>query len=320
MTFMARLVYDKKLMRFKEGRKTLGSILWLVVKYAIYGMFAAVIYYVIFSFFISSEREKKLSRENRLMSEEIIRMKEKMDIVESAVSGLEERDRLIYNDVFHTDPPKFDFGKTDVEGHTYYEYSEKELIEMADLKARHLENLSSMVERWFESVEKAYGANPSLSASIPSILPIKNFSLLQTGASKGMKVNPFFKTVRQHNGIDLMAPVGTEVVCTADGVVIDVEKSAQVMGCRVTIAHGDGYVTTYSHLSGTQVRNGQKVSRGTVIAWVGASGNTFAPCLHYEILKNGEYKEPVNYFFADLTPAQYNEMLVVAMTTGQSMD
>jgi len=134
-------------------------------------------------------------------------------------------------------------------------------------------------------------------------------------------LNPFFKSIREHTGIDLVSPAGTEVICAADGQVVKIEKTGKGFGNRVTVSHGDRYQTTYSHLADNIiVRNGQVVKQGTIIGRVGSSGTTFAPCLHYEVIKDGEYQDPVNYFFADLNPNDYREMMIISMTTGQSID
>ncbi|MCI2122484.1 MAG: M23 family metallopeptidase, partial [Bacteroidales bacterium] len=155
---------------------------------------------------------------------------------------------------------------------------------------------------------------------IPSILPIRRFSIASTGASVGKKVNPFLKTVTDHEGIDLLAPIGTDVLATATGVVIAVSNSKSGFGKAVTISHGNGLSTFYCHLNDILVRRGQKITQGDVIGRVGNSGTSFAPHLHYAVFRDGVVQDPVNYFFADLDGKGYREMLLIATNTGQSLD
>lgn len=319
---MAKFVYDKEHLRFKLKKVTFWSVIWKLFKYFVLSFSAAVLIYVVFALAYDTDREKMLLRENKEMREQYSKMQETMNLVDNAVGNLELRDREIYNAVFNSDPPRYGLlheDSTQWQG-DLYEKSEKKIIEESDRKLQTLEGVADKIDVALRVATEVFAKKANGVASIPSIIPIRNFTILQTGASVGKKVNPFFKTVRDHNGIDLMAPVGSEVVCTADGFVIDVEKAVRTFGTRVTIEHEDGYVTTYSHLSIATVRRGQEVKAGAMIGRVGLSGTSFAPCLHYEVIRNGKYQEPVNYFFSDLSPFEYDEMLKVAVTTGQSMD
>ena len=155
---------------------------------------------------------------------------------------------------------------------------------------------------------------------IPSIIPIKDFSIGQAGASVGKKINPFYKTVVMHNGMDFLGAAGTDVMATAEGIVNETQRSKKGSGNSIVIDHQNGYVTTYSHLGDILVRKGQKVKQGDVIGRIGLSGMSFAPHLHYEISFNEKIMDPVNYFFAELTPEQYKDLVAVASNTGQSLD
>lgn len=319
---MSKFVYDKEHLRFRLKKTTFWSVLWTIFKYFILSFSAAVLVYLLFSLAYDTDREKMLLRENKAMREQYSKMQETVDLVDNAVGNLELRDRDIYNAVFNSDPPKYVLvgeDSTQWKG-DLYEKSEKKLIKESRAKLEELKSIADRVDSALRVTEDAFARKANGVASIPSIIPIRNFSILQTGASVGKKVNPFFKTFREHNGIDLMAPVGSDVVCTADGYVVNVEKAVRTFGTRVTVEHEDGYVTTYSHLSIATVRRGQKVKAGALIGKVGLSGTSFAPCLHYEVIRRGKYQEPVNYFFSDLSPFEYDEMLKVAVTTGQSMD
>ena len=185
----------------------------------------------------------------------------------------------------------------------------------------------SVMERGMAKVENSFaeitGAMDSLGAgvtAIPSIVPLKDFSIRQSGASTGMKINPFYKTVVMHNGMDLLAASGTQVLAGADGVVAKAVKNGKREGSSVEIDHKNGYVTVYNHLGNIKVRKGQKVNQGDVIAEVGLTGMSFAPHLHYEVWYNGKVMDPMDYFFSSITPQMYRDMAVVTANTGQSLD
>ena len=124
----------------------------------------------------------------------------------------------------------------------------------------------------------------------------------------------------QHNGLDMIAPSGEPVYAAADGTVSNVIRSRKGLGNVVEIDHGNGYMTRYGHLADVEVRKGRKLTKGTRIGYVGVSGNSFAPHLHYEVIKDTLVMDPVNYMFASVTPEEYVNMLVMSVTTGQSMD
>ena len=136
----------------------------------------------------------------------------------------------------------------------------------------------------------------------------------------GQKLNPLYKVMSQHNGVDLIVGQGTPVLAAGDGVVTDVSKSGKGLGNVVEITHDGGYVTRYAHLQDIVVRKGERVKTGKKIACVGISGNSFAPHLHYEIYRDGELMDPVNFFFASFTPEEYTKAAYMSATTGQSMD
>jgi murein DD-endopeptidase MepM/ murein hydrolase activator NlpD len=155
---------------------------------------------------------------------------------------------------------------------------------------------------------------------IPGVVPVENFSIPTTGATVGMKMHPFYKTITQHTGLDIVTSAGTKVFAAADGVVESVVKSQKGKGNQVIINHGNGYVTTYSHLTNIVAKKGQRLKRGDILGRVGTSGTVFAPHLHYEVIYNGEFMNPIDYFFVDLNPVQYREMMMIGLNTGQSLD
>lgn len=154
----------------------------------------------------------------------------------------------------------------------------------------------------------------------PMTNPLDDYTFAQTGASVGSKINPFYKVPMQHNGLDMLAHSGEPVKAAADGVVTEVIKSRKGLGNQVVIDHGDGYFTRYAHLADIEVSKGRKVRRGTCIGYVGVSGTSFAPHLHYEVLRDTVVLDPINHLFASVTPEEYMNMMIMSVSTGQSLD
>ena len=155
---------------------------------------------------------------------------------------------------------------------------------------------------------------------IPSIQPVINKQLTLLTASYGMRIHPFFKTLQAHQGVDYTIPEGSRVFATADGVVRNVSSRSSTQGRTVVIDHGNGYETSYSHLSKINVRKGQQVRRGDIIALSGDTGLSLAPHLHYEVRKDGMRVDPVHYFFMELSPGEYQRLMRIAQSGMQSFD
>jgi murein DD-endopeptidase MepM/ murein hydrolase activator NlpD len=136
----------------------------------------------------------------------------------------------------------------------------------------------------------------------------------------GMRMHPIYKRRKMHTGMDFSAQKGTEIYATGEGKVIEVERSRRGYGNHVVIDHGYGYTTLYAHMSNFNVRRGQEVRRGEVIGYIGNTGTSVAPHLHYEVIKSGNKVNPINYYFNDLSPEEYEQMIEFASQPTQSFD
>ncbi len=281
----------------------------------------SVIFYLVLASIFSTEEEKRMSIESELIRKEYAFMESNVERLESVVAGLEERDREIYHDIFEAYPPSLDLSAQEsviandaVTAVTYSSARE------AAKRIASIENRSAQCRTRVENILKILSSGNVNACNIPSIVPVRDFNPSKAGASTGMKIHPLYKKLRKHEGMDLVIQEQTEVIATADGVVSEVLKLHPKEGNAITIDHGNGYVTRYSHLGNIYVRIGQRVSRGSRIALVGNSGSSFAPHLHYEVIFMGRYLEPVHFFFAQQTPQQYRQTMLVALNNGQSMD
>ena len=157
-------------------------------------------------------------------------------------------------------------------------------------------------------------------ASIPAIQPVANKDLKRMASGYGYRIHPIYKTRKMHYGMDFSAKTGTEIYSTGDGVVSKVKRSKRGYGNYVKINHGFGYETLYAHMSKYIVKKGQKIKRGEVIGYVGNSGISTAPHLHYEVRKDNKKINPVNFYYNDLSPEEYEKMLEISLQSNQSLD
>ena len=157
-------------------------------------------------------------------------------------------------------------------------------------------------------------------AAIPAIQPVANKDLKRLASGYGYRIHPIYKVRKMHWGIDFSAPTGTAIYATGDGKITTYKRSRSGFGRHIIIDLGFGYQTLYAHMSKIEARKGQRVKRGDIIGYIGSTGSSTAPHLHYEVIKDGRKVNPVNYFFNDLTPMQYEEMLNISSHSNQSFD
>lgn len=319
---MSKFRFNKELLDIVEDKLGIGG--WLIrgLKYFVVSVLLAVFYYIIYAMFFNFKEEELLAKHNKMTEQELAIVDKRMNNLESVIEDLKKRDIEIYKGIFKASPPSLTAGGYSKNLFEQIDSSRDEsIIKFTSLKVKITDSLSIIENKKIGAI-KQYLKNLSSDVlrTIPSILPVEYIGTSQTGASVGKKIHPFYKTATFHNGLDLLSPIGTDVIATADGVVTQVTKAEKGKGNTVAINHGNEYKTVYSHLNEILVRSGQIVKRGSVIAKVGNSGLSFAPHLHYEVIFKGSYMEPINYFFAELSPSQLREMLVVAINSGQSLD
>lgn len=314
----ARYEFDKTRMEFRKVTHSVWAVLGKSAKYFLVTASLAVVYYVAFSFVISTDSERKLKRENQMYRQMYKDMAAREDLVGDVIDGLKAKDDEIYRRLFNSDAP--DLGNIYSEGilSDVDSIPDGLIVGYSKAKLDALGKASVKVEANFKRIMEALADS---SVSLPPLTnPLDGFSYARTGASVGERINPFYKVKTYHPGLDLISQQGEDVRATADGVVKEVVHSSKGLGNVVSIDHGDGYLTRYAHLENTRVSKGQKVIRGQKIGQVGMSGNSFAPHLHYEVMKDTLRMDPLNYLFASVSPDEYMGMLFMSVNTGQSMD
>lgn len=315
---MGREYIVDKDFKFKKERPSVWKIIRKILVFFVASVSLAIVYYVLFALVFSTEEERRLKIENKLYEQEFPQLAQKEMLLADVVEGLRLKDDRIYEEIFNTSAP-------DMEQFSSLEFlmgldsiPDTDIVITSAGRLDVLENSATRVEDNFKRVMEVIEDKDFVMP--PMTNPMKEFTFAQTGASVGNKINPFYKVPMKHNGLDLIAPAGEPVYAVADGVVKEVIKSRKGLGNVVVIDHGNGYVTRYAHLADVEARKGRKVRRGTRLGYVGVSGNSFAPHLHYEVLRDTLVLDPVNHFFASVTPEEYMNMLIMSVTTGQSMD
>lgn len=311
-------IFDNKDIKFRKSKTSVWAVIRKILMFFVASLSLAVLYYVVFALIFSTDTERKLRQENRMYEKEYPELARKEKMLSDVVAGLQVRDNRIYEEIFHTAAPDMD----ELSSVSFLEgldsIPSEDIVLFSAGKLNLLEGSAARVESNFQRImelleDKDFNMPPMTN-------PLKKFSFAQTGASVGNKINPFYKVSIRHNGLDLIAPSGEPVYAAADGVVRNVIRSRKGLGNVVEIDHGNGYVTRYAHLADVEVRKGRKLNRGTRIGFVGVSGNSFAPHLHYEVLKDTLILDPVDHFFASVTPEEYVNMVIMSVSTGQSMD
>lgn len=301
---------------------TAKKALILVLQYFLVSVVLAIVYYVVFAICYDTKEERLLAAENRYLKAEYAEAQRRIDLLDNVSENIRLRDINIYREVFNSELPDYvleSAKQSSLDYSNLYEKGEEALLLEINKISRRSDTEASIVSKNMDAIVKALTEGGVSGAGIPSSVPIRNFSVGQTGASVGMKFNPFFKMLKNHDGIDIVAPVGTEIIAPADGRVKSV-SSQRGEGQCITIEHSGGITTEYKHLGTLLVRDGQTIRRGMPIARIGSSGRSFAPHLHYEVRHDGHPMDPVHFFFSDLGPTAYNDVAILGSITGQTLD
>ena len=303
----SQYIFDKDNIKFKTKRTSVWAVFRRILVFFVATVSMAVLYYVIFALFFSTDEQQRLKNENRMYESEYPELQEKEQLVSDVIEGLRLKDDMIYEEIFSTSAPDLepissvDFLKS------VDSIPDKDIVIYAERKLDKALAAADVVEANFARIMQA--VTDSGFVMPPMTNPLENYSFAQTGASVGEKINPFYKVQIMHNGLDMIAPSGTPVYASADGVVKDVVRSRKGLGNVVEISHEGGYVTRYAHLADIEVKKGRSVRKGDRIGYVGVSGNSFAPHLHYEVIYKGNHMNPANYYDLSITPEEYSVMV-----------
>ena len=314
-----QLTQDFEVLETSKSRKILRAILVFLGILGIAFLFAILL----FTFF-RSPNEKMQARELDFLKLRYEILNDRLENMEELLEDLEQRDNDLYRVMFEADPiPSVTRNSGFSNPNRYdslYGYVNSNLVIDA---SRKLDNIASKMYHqslsYDDLFEMARNKSDMLS-HIPAILPLKQTTIKFISSSFGYRPDPIYKVSKFHTGVDFSARMGTEVYATGDGIVITEDRSMWGYGNMVVLDHGYGYTTRYAHLQKALVKKGQKVKRGQLIGYVGNSGKTTGVHLHYEVRKNNVPINPINFFYNDLTPEEYEQILEQSALPTQTMD
>jgi murein DD-endopeptidase MepM/ murein hydrolase activator NlpD len=274
--------------------------------------------------YLDSPKEQVMKGDVNNLRDQYEPLQSQIDHLNKAIAELEKRDNAIYRNVFEAAPipDSVRYGKkyTDLDPAQFSYMSPEEILGNLKLKIEILTNRVKVQKNSYDTLEHLVRSKEEMLKSIPAIQPVSDKNLDHIASGFGYRIDPIYKTVKMHTGLDFAAPIGTPIYATGNGVVSGAGYDAGGYGNNVVIDHGYGYQTLYGHMAKIKVRVGQKVKRGEVIGWIGSTGKSTGPHCHYEVIKNGEKVDPIHFFFSDLTAAEYERMVHIAAASNQSFD
>jgi len=284
---------------------------------------AALISYFAFQF-IGSPNEKLMRLQNERLRDRYADLNDKAKSLDKQLAELEKRDNNVYRAIFEANPIPDSARAKEIQ-------DEKEIATVEGMANNQLlssithtlTTLSSRVKvqnKSYLQIDELIKNKAQLLSHTPAIQPVSNKDLNRIASGFGYRIDPVYKTVKMHAGLDFAAPQGTPIFATANGTVTTAGNKGNGYGNHVIINHGYGYETLYGHMVKVKSNPGQKVTRGEVIGWVGSSGKSTGPHCHYEVHKSGNKIDPVYFFYNYLTPDQFDRLLKQAAASNQSFD
>jgi murein DD-endopeptidase MepM/ murein hydrolase activator NlpD len=298
----------------------LKGALWILL---VSGAFATVTIFFAYQF-LDSPKEKQLKREIEALTYNYEILNNRLEKVNKVLGNLQERDDNIYRVVFEAEPIPNTVRKAGFGGVERYKelmgLGNSDLIVESAMKMDKLSKQLYIQSKSYDEISTMISNKSQLLAAIPAVQPVSNKNLKAMASGFGWRTHPIYKIQKFHSGMDFSAPIGTPIYSTGNGIVTAANDGERGYGNRVEINHGYGYSTLYAHMSRFAVKQGQKVQRGDLIGYVGNTGASTGPHLHYEVIKNNEKVNPVNYFYNDLSPAEYATMMDLSSKASQSFD
>lgn len=280
------------------------------------------IFLIIFNYVLATPTEKNLMAENKRLKSQYGVMSARLENMVDVIERMEERDDNFYRVMMQLDPisDAQRLSGLDYDGGygQFSKLSDSRLVDQLSKRMNMLEKRIYSQLQSFDRLQEALGSQQDKLAHIPSVLPI-NIADYTMSSGYGYRVDPIYGASKFHEGLDFAASKGTDVFATGDGIVTVAGREKGYGNC-IDIEHGYNYLTRYAHLSEILVKPGEEVKRGQLIGKVGSTGKSTGPHLHYEVRYKDVPQNPVNYYFMDLSPEEYYEMIRIAENAGHVMD
>jgi murein DD-endopeptidase MepM/ murein hydrolase activator NlpD len=319
----AKYIYDPESLTYIKIEVTLKDRIKKFLPYILTGVIMGVAAYIFIAVEYYTPKEKLQAKKIKVLEENQKLLNNRIEQANNTLNVLIAYDDSVYRTVLGAKPLPKEIRMAGTGGVNKYETLEKEKdIEEIVESFKKLDKVVAKMEvqksSYSKLLEKAQ-MNVHRLQHLPAIIPIANWDLKRIGSGFGMRYHPILHRYRMHEGIDFVAPTGTPVFASADGVIRSVRKSDS-FGKVIEINHGYGIITLYAHLSKIKVKRGQKVVRGEIIGLTGNTGLSLGPHLHYEVHLNNREVDPVSYFFKDLTAEEYEQVVARAQSFKKAME
>jgi murein DD-endopeptidase MepM/ murein hydrolase activator NlpD len=316
--------YDSETLSYKPITKSKIRMAKYLFGFLLASWLFGLLIVFIGSYYFESPREKALNRELQNMELQFTVLEGKMNEIEDVLKNIEERDNTIYRLYFEANPipeAQRNQGFGGVNRYSKFQgFKNSDLISASHKRLDILQKRIVVQSKSLDEIINLAKDKENFLAKIPAIQPINNEDLTRMASGYGYRTDPFTKIRKFHYGMDFTATRGTPIYASGDGVVKRADSRSSGYGRHIRIDHGYGYVSLYAHLYKYNVRRNQKVKRGDIIGFVGSSGRSQAPHLHYEIFKDGRRINPLNFYYGNLTSEEFNDLLIKASIENQSLD
>jgi murein DD-endopeptidase MepM/ murein hydrolase activator NlpD len=318
--------YDSENLAYKrilpKKRKKFAYIMLFLLSSALFGFLS--FFLLVNTSYFETPKDKIQAREIEALKLNYTVLNKKLDLMDDVLEAIENRDNNIYRIYFNSTPISEEERKAGFGGVNRYKdlqgFNNSELMENTTRRVDVLTKELVIQSKSLDEIVALAKQKEKLLAAIPAIQPVKNEDLKQMASGFGYRSDPFTKIRKFHYGMDFTARTGTPIYATGDGVVYKADASLSGYGNHIEIQHGYGYKTLYAHLSKYKCRPGQRVKRGDIIGYVGSTGRSQAPHLHYEVFKNGERVNPLNFYYGSISAKEYIEISKLANQENQSLD
>ena len=318
--------YDSENLAYRKIKtrksKKFGVIMLFLLAAALFGLLSFVV--LLNTPYFETPKDRLQAREIENLKLNYAILNKKMDQANDVIDAIEERDNNLYRAYFNKAAIPDSIRKVGLPGLNRYKklegYDNSQLVMNTTKRIDVLSKELVIQSKSLDDILKLAAAKSDFLSAIPAIQPVRNENLKQLASGFGYRTDPFTKVKKMHEGMDFTAKTGSPVYATGDGVIARADNSASGYGNHIVIRHGFGYETLYAHLSKYNAKAGQKVSRGDVIGYVGSTGRSEAPHLHYEVHKDQKVVNPLNFYYGNISAVEYVAIAHLANQENQSLD
>tara|TARA_B100000780_G_scaffold76016_2_gene51241 strand:- start:515 stop:1492 length:978 start_codon:yes stop_codon:yes gene_type:complete len=324
--FKTKYYYDQKTLSYRKVKINRSIQFRNILAFLLSSMFFGIMILLLLlkSPILNTPTELTQAREISNFKLQFDLLNKKLAQLNLVLADIEQRDNNIYRVLFETNPIPSEVRKAGFGGINRYEnlqsFENSELVIETTKKIEILTKQIVIQSKSLDEIERLASDKEKLLSSIPSIQPIKNDDLTRMASGFGYRTDPFDKSRKMHYGMDFTAPRNTPIYAASDGKVIRVDSRSSGYGKHIRIDHGFGYITLYAHLNKYNVKKYQKVKKGDIIGFVGSTGRSQAPHLHYEVRKDKKRYNPINFYYGNLSPKEFDALLKLANQENQSLD